>query len=979
VTGNSPPVESNNTLKYITERGGNETLYTGPVTVGDWEFIEFRLYDEGGALLDRENVLVLRDGPPATVYRLVPGAPMIVQDVSGAASPSEISCAQEVVIGNNPPEFSDKTIKYIVSNNQTELEYSSPVPVAWDWIEFRLYDNHALLDSERVFVLREGEPARTYDLWPSSPVIRLYNGITEPFRISCLQVSVTGSGLPALSDKTLKYATSLSEEQPYAGEITVNPLWLWIEFRLYDGDVLLDKERVPMLADGSTRISLDLVNQNIAARSDEDGNVAELPITTQAVLYKGNAPVSHADFMAKVAEQNIVRYPGADDNAFDPMLGDFYPVKTSWWFLSENPLTKKDAIVHYPGSEENIFDPMLGDFYPTWEEDKFIPLSQASVDQNGLVTVKRLDDDETIITVNVAYDGAIYSAPLKLIKVKEAARPVVIDIENENTSIACDVYGDPYPGELPLQTKAILFRGTELVSPFWFLGSAAKGISITQDGTITVARNADLADVNNAVVKAAFRGKTYARMFTLSKTRDGESPIAIDLLPDNEVIQCDYMGNPLRGLPLTAQATLYKGTQEITAAMELAEAARVEIIYYPDPGNIFDPMLGDFCPTLGYPVVWSLAGAPPGVTIDSNGFIAVSGTAELSDINEITVRAKYHGKTHEAIFGIAKARGGSPGAIGKDGDAALFPRYRGVTLIADTGNTGIITLKSGGRIYMNDLDWVLFMGTADWTKARLYKWHEAEKWWEMLDPAQNTLDYMGALNDITEGAPDGIFSVVFCRLLFAQQAAIATLESQLIQVQNAIFGGERFTKSEDSVVDNGADKTGFLLGANGKLLATSGEFNNVKITGDSLFEGRLSSGPLLINQDVLYTLWRYYSGNTAIGTIMNNEFSFWGKSTGTAPVSVDKLVSGTYASKYINRIIIYDQGRAGVGNNSGITFFYADGTNEEILNGANISGLLSFSYITAGWQIRMNNLPTEDPKIAGAVWRNGNYLAISLG
>jgi hypothetical protein len=89
---------------------------------------------------------------------------------------------------------------------------------------------------------------------------------------------------------------------------------------------------------------------------------------------------------------------------------------------------------------------------------------------------------------------------------------------------------------------------------------------------------------------------------------------------------------------------------------------------------------------------------------------------------------------------------------------------------------------------------------------------------------------MEALKDITDGAPDGIFSNMFCQVLFAQQAAIDTLQSQLIQLLDggAIFDGARFTKNTagTGVVDNGTDKTGFMLGTDGVLKAS-----NVDISG----------------------------------------------------------------------------------------------------------------------------------------------------
>ncbi|MDR0586039.1 MAG: hypothetical protein LBG26_02245 [Treponema sp.] len=921
ITGDSPPVPSDKTLKYATSKSGTETPYTEPVTVGDWDWIEFRLYD-GDTLLDRERIPVLSDGPPATVYHLVPSVPMIVRDAAGEARPSEIACSQQVVTGGSPPEPSDKTIKYITSANENETAYTGPVAVAWDWIEFRLYDGQTLLDSERVFVLSEGEPSKTYELQPGASVIRVYDGVTEPYRISCAQVSITGSGLPVPSDKTLRYAASFkvivdsaifeilhypgdpyepalgdfyparltveADELPYTEEITVNPLWDWIEFRLYDGDVLLDKERVPVLADGAAPVYLDLANQNITVRADEYGEPYSLPVTTQAVLYNGNTPVTYAAFKANVAAKNIVYYPG---DIFDPMLDGFYPVRAVQWNIS-----------------------------------------RGSIDQNGIITIAELPEDKAEITVRAFYDGVEYSAVLTLVKVKDGEAPVIIDIENENTSIPCDSYGVPYPGELPLVTKAVFYKGTERVSPFWYLGPAARGISIAQDGTITVAENAELERANNILVLAAYRGNTYTRMltitktlegfsatvyellpganvikrdaagnntpeaincaqqkivgnnapvpsdkilkyitsasstetaytgpvtvgtlswiefrlydgqalldseripvlsdgtngtngdnsitvdienentsvncdaygvpypgalplttkaalydgttpasaawsleappsvvsiasdgtitvasnaalgnlnrikvkavykdvtytrmFTVGKTLDGESPITLNLLPDNEVIQCDHLGNPLRGLPFTAKAMLYKGTLEINAAMEVAEAARVDIVYY--PGNLFDPMPGGFYPTLGYPVVWTLTGAPGGVTIDRYGLITVSGTAQLSDVNSITVKAAYHGKTYEAVFGVTKVRGGTPGTPGKDGkdgdtgpQGSPAPRYRGVTSIADTGNTGKVTLKLGGEITAEKGDWVAYVGTTvdTWQKGYCMRWN----------------------------------------------------------------------------------------------------------------------------------------------------------------------------------------------------------------------------------------------------------------
>jgi hypothetical protein len=94
--------------------------------------------------------------------------------------------------------------------------------------------------------------------------------------------------------------------------------------------------------------------------------------------------------------------------------------------------------------------------------------------------------------------------------------------------------------------------------------------------------------------------------------------------------------------------------------------------------------------------------------------------------------------------------------------------------------------------------------------------------WTIMTPADNPLQYMEALKDITDGAPDGIFSNVFCQVLFAQQAAIDTLQSTLIRILKAIYGGDRFNE-DGSVKDD--SKAGFWLGADGRLKAANAEIS----------------------------------------------------------------------------------------------------------------------------------------------------------
>jgi hypothetical protein len=332
-------------------------------------------------------------------------------------------------------------------------------------------------------------------------------GVAYPYKISCSQFFITGSGLPILSNKILKYATSLDEKQIYAGELIVNPLWKWIDFYLYDeredGELVpLDNETVAVFTSGEDRFFLDLIDQHITVRADEYGEPYSLPITTQAALYHGNTPLTYADFVAKTAEKSLVLYPGSGGDIFTPMLGGFYPTRSVMWNISGG-----------------------------------------TIDQNGIITINKLPEDRAEIEVSALYDDVEYTATLTLIKVKDGEAPAVIDIENENASISCDAYGTPLPGELPFSTKAFFYKGTQKVTPFWSLSPPAGGVSIAQDGTITVAANAALGRTNNFLVNAAYRGKTYSRMFTLAKALEGFAATQYELLPGDRHIKRDAEGN----------------------------------------------------------------------------------------------------------------------------------------------------------------------------------------------------------------------------------------------------------------------------------------------------------------------------------------------------------------------------------------------------------------------------------------------------
>jgi hypothetical protein len=52
--------------------------------------------------------------------------------------------------------------------------------------------------------------------------------------------------------------------------------------------------------------------------------------------------------------------------------------------------------------------------------------------------------------------------------------------------------------------------------------------------------------------------------------------------------------------------------------------------------------------------------------------------------------------------------------------------------------------------------------------------------WEQVSPTAEPALYMEALMDLTEGAPNDVFTSIFCRVIGAQQALIDTIMARVL-------------------------------------------------------------------------------------------------------------------------------------------------------------------------------------------------------
>lgn len=106
-----------------------------------------------------------------------------------------------------------------------------------------------------------GEPAVVYSVRLSADVIvKDKTGTFTPASISCEKLKQIGNSAPYVTtEKTLKYQLSDGSLTDYTGAVSVGSA-TWIEFTLYEGSTVLDRERVPVIADGKDGIDANLLD-----------------------------------------------------------------------------------------------------------------------------------------------------------------------------------------------------------------------------------------------------------------------------------------------------------------------------------------------------------------------------------------------------------------------------------------------------------------------------------------------------------------------------------------------------------------------------------------------------------------------------------------------------------------------------------------------------------------------------------------------
>ena len=670
----------------------------------------------------------------------------------------------------------------------------------------------------------EGDSAVRHDLLPSVTVIRMdANGNLQPGAVSCEQRVAVGSDPPATSYYTIKYKSSTDTgETLYTGPVTVRPDWKWIDFFLYNGTILLGRERVPVLAsgrEGNDAITLDLLRDHKLISCDIDGVPLEgmLPFTNKATLFRGQREINRFTEFRDDIQRRMYFFPGRA-NIMQPLSAGMYPVSVQFvrWSVPDAP-------------------------------------AGVAIDQDGNITAALgagLHDRDDLI-VRAEYNGGIFEIIFTVTKLRLAADGVpgapgadgvtyytwikyADDARGNGISNNPDgkhYIGFAYNKVSPVESNNpgdyawSLIRGEDGVDGVngytWIKYSDnpdGSGMYQQPRGTtryIGIAVNKDTPDESD-------NPGDYT--WSLFRGSDGSSPVTVRLLDSNVSVMCDMFGNPLT-LPFSTRACLYKGNALVTDESRYPELFRRQTVRFPGSGlSAFSPAFGSFYPVVRTAVIWSAQG-PRGVSIDAGGIIAVANGAELGDTTQILVTGTFEGGRYTTALNITKAyagKDGEPGEPGKPGENA--PSYLGLADSISVYNNAIII--NGRQVTARIGDWVMHKA-----QALVYRWAVSggqAQWVSVPRPTeterQNASMYLLATTELTDGEPMGIFSDVQARSLIAKTVFAKLLAAGEIEL-NDEYGLGGIIRSANYRASGGA--LGWMIDFLGDAV-----FNNLKLRGN---------------------------------------------------------------------------------------------------------------------------------------------------
>jgi hypothetical protein len=268
------------------------------------------------------------------------------------------------------------------------------------------------------------------------------------------------------------------------------------------------------------------------------------------------------------------------------------------------------------------------------------------------------------------YDGDSLLDFEEIPVLSEGSQAIVLDVNPDLETLIYEYDGTPMPEQLPLAIKASLYKGLTEISnsvlsqnrvilypghgdqvftPLgngrypvsistnwsikWSLENAPQGISIDDDGGITVAPNARLAIRNTITAVAVYEGQRYAKRFTVCVVTNGapgpagRDAMFIDLSNEHISMIAKTDGTLYSHPAITSQAMLFLGAKELNEG-----------------------------------VSWSISPEVGNVSISASGLVTIA-TAYTQTVDrvEVKVHAEYHGQTYTVVLTLNRVKDGPDG------------------------------------------------------------------------------------------------------------------------------------------------------------------------------------------------------------------------------------------------------------------------------------------------------------------------------
>ena len=364
-------------------------------------------------------------------------------------------------------------------------------------------------------------------------------------------------------------------------------------------------------------------------------------------------------------------------------------------------------------------------------------------------------------------------------------------------------------------------------------------------------------------------------------------------------------------------------------------------------------------------VTFSLTGAPAGISIhNTSGLVTVNANATLGDVNNITVNATYQGEVYTSVLKITRDT------------RSYAPRYLGTVNALTTSNATVTIIKGPvqGSVLARQGDYVLTIDTTNGRSAgSVFQWSGIA--WEYREPDRYADLYIRCFKDGLDvpglAYDTGWFGAIFARQLIAQHAFIENLAAQ-----------------------------------------------DLTISGNSLFLGAISSGPLLLtNDEPVGQLYNIEIGATTLSIpVRSNILGHYGN----IPIIAIKKYSdtnnegifyyewyGSYGNLPFNKIyhtetatVITNEGNeievAFRGYNSYTPVWGKEFYPNQVVNWINnnnyppqdfptnlinrlLTERLTYQFTSEGKRtFRLVDIPDYEPATPGTVYRSGNSLCIKV-